>query len=271
MPPIALPYLAAARAAGTDAESFLQAQLSADISSLGPGQASFACYCSPRGQVLGLLLVARDAEGFWVVGSAALLPSILQRLRLYVLRARVELTLAPEHSCYGAATGAEEASGTFQPRGTCLDYAIGSPAAEPDLAAAGAWKAAELRAGVAWLGPDTSERFIPQMLGFDGIGAVSFAKGCYPGQEIVARARYLGRVKRGPLRLEVAQRLEAAPGTALRLLAGADWLEGSLVDSVVTGAAGGSESTVLLVVAPVPESPVSKLEIDGARYRCATI
>jgi folate-binding protein YgfZ len=215
--------------------------------------------------------VGRDGDGYWLVGSATLLPGILQRLRLFVLRARVEFSPAPEISCHGVTGGPQDLGGTFRPRQSSLAYAIAAAPAQPDAAAATGWKAAELRAGVAWLGPETTERFIPQMLGFDGIGAVSFSKGCYPGQEIVARARYLGRVKRRPWRLEVAGSLTCAPGAALRLQAGEEWLDGSLVDSAVTTAADGGESTVLLVVAPVAESPATRLEIDGVGYGCATM
>jgi folate-binding Fe-S cluster repair protein YgfZ len=86
-----LDYLAAARFSGKDAGGFLHAQLSADVQALAPGQATFAAYCSPRGQVLGVLLVCRRRDDYLAAASAALLPGMLQRLRLFVLRSQVTL------------------------------------------------------------------------------------------------------------------------------------------------------------------------------------
>lgn len=270
-----LPYLAAARVSGPDAAAFLHAQLSADVAALARGEATFACYCSPRGQVFGLLLVCRRDEDFLLAGAAELLPDMIRRLRLFVLRARVELALDEDLSVAGAE--AEDTQGTWA-TGSGLRYrledrrqgrrAASATESEP-------WKARELQHGVTWLGPATSERFIPQMLGFDRLGAVSFSKGCYPGQEIVARARYLGKVKRRPLRLLLdasggvpptgADGL--APGAAVTLQAGAERLDATLIDyaKLDTGQA------LLFVVAPAAEDSVQSVEIAGRAYGCATI
>jgi folate-binding protein YgfZ len=264
--PHALPYLAVAQARGPEASAFLQAQLSADITALQDGGATFACYCSPRGQVYGLLLVCREAGDFTLVGASALLPSILERLRRFVLRARVELAPAPDLAVCGCP--AERASGPGAYRtdpGLC--YRVGA-AGDCEQGGADDWKARELRHGVAWLGEQTSERFIPQMLGFDQIGAVSFAKGCYPGQEIVARARYLGTVKRRPLRLLVDAAPAIPPGAALRVQAGEDWLDGTAIDSAPLAS---SRQSLLLTVAAVPAATVRAVELGGHSYRCATI
>jgi len=267
----ALPYLSVARLSGPDAESFLQAQLSADIARLEDGGCTFACYLSPRGQVFGLLLVCRTPDDFFVVGAASLLPGMLQRLRLYVLRARVELALAMGLAVHGVA-GAERAAPeveVFRPPVGDLAYQL-RPADEPMTGAADPWRERELALGVAWLGPETTERFIPQMLGFEGLGAVSFSKGCYPGQEIVARAKYLGRVKRGPLRLAV----EADPipaGATVRLTAGGESLDATVVDAVAGAVAGTAGGCLVLMVAPELPGPVDSLDFEGRSYRCATM
>lgn len=277
----ALPYLAAARVQGPDAAAFLQAQLSADIAALAGGGATFACYCSPRGQVYGLLLVCREpgrtgeesSSNFLLAGAAELLPSILERLRRFVLRARVTLEPAGDLAACGAPAAAVPAAGVYR-TSPGLAYRIAETSqCAPDGRAAAAWKALELRHGIAWLGAATSERFIPQMLGFDGLGAVSFSKGCYPGQEIVARARYLGTVKRQPLRLLVDGAPEIPPGSAVRLLQAADggngdWLDGTAIDSA---AGGAEEPTSILVVAAVPEGSVTSLEYAARSYFCATM
>lgn len=275
----ALPYLAVARVAGSDATAFLHAQLSADVAAIAEGEGGFACYCSPRGQVFGLLLVCRRGSGFLLAGASGLLPGILQRLRMFVLRARVELALADELMVFGLDDPVDPAAGDAVHTAAGLDYAIAAlhdaPRGTPE-AAAGAWKAAELGHGVVWLEPATSERFIPQMLGFDRLGAVSFTKGCYPGQEIIARARYLGKVKRKPLRLllqegDASARLAAGAaeiGSTLGLAAGAERLEATLVDHATQPETGHA---LLFVVAPETAESVQSVEFGGRNYRCATM
>jgi len=250
-----LSNLAAARVSGHDAVAFLQAQLSADIAALAPGDAGFACYCSPRGQVLGLLLVCRRSGDFVIVSSGALLPGILQRLRMFVLRARVEMALEPGWIVCGVQEPGDvrAPASAWHAGATGLSYVVleeETPAASApgeaghDGARAG-WRHRELEAGVSWLYPETAERFIPQMLGFDRIGAVSFSKGCYPGQEIVARARYLGKVKRKPLPVRVHGRFAPEPGAAAAVLRSGEWSDVTVIDS----APGPHDATLVLTVA----------------------
>ena len=273
MSSIALPYLSAARVSGPDAGAFLQAQLSADITGLQQGHATLACYCSPRGQVFGLLLVIREDDDYLVLGAASLLPGMVKRLQLYVLRARVQLAMVPELAVVGLGVSGSPGSGAggFSPPGIGLTYGLretGSSSTAPPAE----WKALELARGVAWLGPETAERFIPQMLGFDRIGAVSFTKGCYPGQEIVARAKHLGKVKRKPRFLRAASGPIPA-GSSVRLIAGGQSLDGTVVDSVATGAPTdpSDRQSLLMVVSAEPSDPIEAIEHEGRTYRCATM
>ena len=272
MTQVELPYLAVARVSGADAGAFLQAQLSADIAALADGGSTFACYCSPRGQVFGLLLVCRLGEEFRLVADRGLLPGMVKRLGLFVLRARVVLEMEEALAVQGCKAGPDRQglAGEFEPHGLGLAYRLleRTPGLEPDQ---GRWREQELRKGVVWLGAATSERFIPQMLGMDGIGAVSFSKGCYPGQEIIARARYLGKVKRQPLLLQVLAAPEPIPGESLRLRDGEHWLEGTVVDSVVLSCSAEPGAVLVFAVAPVPESPVDTVAYAGGDYRCATM
>jgi len=268
----ALPRLAAARVSGPDAADFLHAQLSADILALPDGGAGFACYCSPRGQVYGLLLVCRCGEAFHLIADAGLLPGMLQRLRLFVLRSKVELELTDDLSVSVAADKLpEDGSARYcQPSGLDLCYRLAPFGAASPLPPAAA-KELELRRGIVWLGPGTTERFIPQMLGMDLIGAVSFKKGCYPGQEIIARARYLGQVKRKPLLLRVSRAPGLDPGASVRLLDGEEWLPGTAVDSVSLEGSSDAPETLVFVVSAVPSQAVTSLEYADSFYRCATI
>ncbi len=245
-----LPYLAVARFSGDDAGVFLQSQLSADILALQQGESGLACYCTAKGQVLGLLLIGRRQDSYLLAGNAVLLPGILRRLQMYVMRSKVLIEEA-EHLCVEARPGplydfVEDAG----PTGTIAD-----------------WRAMELKHGVTWLNEGSSEKFIPQMLGFDRIGAVSFKKGCYPGQEIVARARYLGKVKRKPLLVETSGRPGVQAGEKVQLRRGDTWSDAVVVDL----AASGEQNLVIFTVAAAePELPAAELRHGQQTYRCAT-
>ena len=249
---LCIPYLSAAVFNGDEAVDFLQSQLTADIAALEPGDGTFACYCTPRGQVLGLWWVQRGNDGFRIAASAELLPAMLKRLQMFVFRTRVDFHQAPELSVVGRPG----------PR-----YGF-RESRDDDENAGNAWKAEELEHGICWLGAGSSEKFIPQMLGFDEIGAVSFSKGCYPGQEIVARAKYLGEVKRKPIKLHIENAPDLAAGTKLTLVR--DGIESGAV--VVDSAAGSEGKTVVFCVArDQPGAGLEKVRIDGEDYRSATI
>jgi folate-binding protein YgfZ len=253
---IHLNYLAATRISGPDARGFLQSQLSADIDALTPGQATFAAYCTPKGQVLGLLLVGQDGDGFVLIASSELLAGIVQRLKIYVMRSRVAWDEPGELKVLGLQaeeTGPEDAS-RFTTALAPLTYAL---AAETDVStqAADNWKSMELQLGVAWLDSATTESFIPQMLGEEAIGALSFNKGCYPGQEIVSRARYLGKVKRKPLIVTVPGAVRLRNASRVELVYPQESVGGTLIDSARTE----SGDTVLFIVTNLVEgqNPVS--------------
>jgi len=202
---IALTYLSAIRFSGADAGDFLHNQLSADVLALKHGDSTFACYCEPKGRVLALMLVSRDVDDLYVVMSASLVTSTAARLRMYVLRAKVDIEILDSCIVSGVHSGEvpsrSPAATTVVAVPDSDDQLIittGEAALTADSAPLNAWKVAELQRGITWLCPETSGQFLPQMLGYDSLGAVNFRKGCYPGQEIVARIHYLGKVKRHP-------------------------------------------------------------------------
>jgi len=228
-----LPYLSILKLSGKDVASFLQAQLAADVAALAPGESTFAAYCSPRGKVIALLLVCRSGEEWFVILESSLAEAVAKRLRMYVMRARVIIEPGHELQAAGLFPGAEPPPGAsvFSPRQTSLHYILTAPASGPAHALL-AWRRNEICNGVAWLGRVNSERFIPQMLGLDAIGAVSFSKGCYPGQEIVARTRYLGKVKRHPVLVQLEGRPELRAGDPCFVLGNGHEVEAVMVDLV---------------------------------------
>jgi folate-binding protein YgfZ len=263
---VPLDYLSVARFSGAETAAFLQSQLSADIDVLTTGAAGFACYCTPKGQVIGLLLVCKREEDFLVAGASALLPHILDRLKMFVLRTQVEFTLESGLTVLGLNPATDSFPGeTFQPANLDLHYGFSTDAFEAATSCE-SFRAVEISQRVAWLGSETTEKFIPQMLGYDQIGAVSFSKGCYPGQEIVARTRYLGKVKRRPEVVLTTEPLTVEPAARVELRRDDTWLKGIVIDS--TNTKGG---TILFVVAPVePELKSVELRYEGQIYRCAT-
>ena len=218
--------LAAVRVSGNDAGTFLHAQLTADIAALQKAdgdRACYAAYCSPKGRVLATLFVLRQADQFLLLVDPGLVDALVQRLRMYVLRADVTLEPDPD---LGVAGRIPESIQTPIAEGSYADLGMADPhrVQLPDgrvmlLGAKGSdtgsdrgtetWRELNIAQGVAWVGQATADLFVPQMLALDTIGAVSFSKGCYPGQEVVARARYLGKIKRHLRRFESDTRLEA--------------------------------------------------------------
>lgn len=210
------------RAAGADARTFLQGQLTQDVVSLPPGQARLAGYCSPKGRLLASFVVwAAGGDELLLACSADLLPETRERLARFVLRSRCKLTDASgEFDLWGLAAAAPD--GADLPTPSAVRQAgggllIGLPAARlgtavvaralwvapaggaapalPPLAGE-AWCALEAASGVARITAATREQFVPQMVNFDLVGGVNFQKGCYPGQEVVARSQYRGTTKR---------------------------------------------------------------------------
>lgn len=217
---------------GADAAAFLQAQLTSDIAALGVGQTQYSGYCSPQGRLLATFLVWRCEGEFLLQLPDELRAGMQVRLAKYVLRARVELAPAPLRLFglwgRGAETALRALTGAVPERdhdaacatdahvarlgseryllAASADTAAGARAhlaAMPSRAPEAAWAALDVAAGVPVITTHTQERYVPQMVNLDLIGGVSYTKGCYPGQEIVARTHYLGRLKQRMYRARV--------------------------------------------------------------------
>lgn len=189
-----LDHLAALEFAGADASAFLHGQLSSDVLGLAVGDSHLTSYSTPKGRVVAILRLIRKPDRLIGVLPADLAVPVLERLRKYVLRAKVTLRVATELVAFGTTSAPDR-------------LIVGAPSAprtaadsEPRIAA---WKRANIAAGIAQVYAATSELFVAQMLNLDLVNAISFRKGCYTGQEIIARTQNLGRIKRRMLRLEV--------------------------------------------------------------------
>lgn len=244
---LALTYLSAIRFSDADAGTFLHSQLSADVLGLSNGQSTFACYCEPKGRVLALMLVCRIDENYYVIMSGALVSAVTARLKIYRMRSKVSIDVldgsvvtglntndslaAPPDTHVSIPQPDSDACYVVNPEPSSIDL---DPVMQAD------WKLSELKRGISWLCPETSGELLPQMLGFDQLGAVNYRKGCYPGQEIVARMHYLGKVKRHPRLLNCSGADCPAPLDKIQVLSGNEQFDAVVVDCVnIDGGAGG--------------------------------
>lgn len=209
------------RAVGADAAKFLNGQLTQDVQSLGHSEARLAGYCSPKGRLLASFVIWRPSDDEVLMAChASVLPATLQRLSMFVLRAQCKLRDASaEVSLFGVSgTEAHVATQDLPTWGQRTDdhgawirlpevagiarawrvmNATTAQAADPH--ALSAWQRLEVDSGIVTIEAATVDQFVPQMLNFELIGAVNFQKGCYPGQEVVARSQYRGTTKRRTL------------------------------------------------------------------------
>lgn len=285
-----LSHLGLIEARGVDTFDFLQGQLSNDLSAVSATRAQLSAWCSAQGRVLALMLVFRRGDAYYLQLPREILAGTLKRLRLYVLRAQVTLTdvsdMLPQTGVAGA-QGAELLSSLFgalpdapyavvqseqisivrlpdpMPRflltGPCPAMREIWEKLSAALTPAGGapWKLLDIRAGLPALHPATQDQFIPQMLNLDALDAVSFTKGCYPGQEIVARAHHLGEVKRRLYRVSAQASVTPDPGTAL--YAGSQ-AAGQVINAQ-TSPAGGVE---LLAVIPTNQARPDNVHLGDA-------
>jgi hypothetical protein len=220
---VALSHWGVIRAIGSDAATFLHGQLTQDVAHLDASQARLAGYCSPKGRLLASFVIWSPQPGEVLLAChESVLPATLKRLSMFVMRAHCRLSDASaEISLFGVmdqrARDATSAMGDWARRidgegvewirlpdvhGVARAWQVrkGSDATTlPALQSKGAldaWKCLEVDSGVAIIETSTVDAFVPQMLNFELIGAVNFQKGCYPGQEVVARSQYRGTVKR---------------------------------------------------------------------------
>ncbi|MDO5623380.1 MAG: folate-binding protein [Pseudomonadota bacterium] len=212
-----VPQLGVIRAAGDDAASFLQGQLTQDVVLQAVGSTRLAALCNPKGRMLASFQVLKRApDELLLVTSADTLPASLRRLSMFVLRAKLKLSDATAdfalHGLLGEATRqpvqAPAALMPLHPAGELARALWLAPAGTPPPAGAALppadWLLAEVRSGVARITQPVVEAFVPQMLNYESADGISFKKGCYPGQEVVARSQFRGAIKRRAFVGEVA-------------------------------------------------------------------
>jgi folate-binding protein YgfZ len=211
-----LPHLGVIRAQGEEAAKFLHGQLTQDFALLGPHEARLAAFCNAKGRMLASFVAfKRSPDEILLVCSRDLLPGALKRLSMFVLRSKAKLSDASaDVALYGLAGDAvpspasapwtlgQHAGGhvvhLYPADGSPRALWVGAAGTVPEGAAMdpALWQWGEVRSGIATLTTPVVEAFVPQMLNYESVGGVNFKKGCYPGQEVVARSQFRGTLKR---------------------------------------------------------------------------
>ena len=278
-----LHHLGVIRAQGADAASFLQGQLTQDFALLGTGEARLAAFCTAKGRMLASFIGFKRAnDDILLVCSRDLLPATLKRLSMFVLRAKAKLSDATEEfalfglvgdTLKGLVSGprapwALEPAGNAhlvhlypadgQPRALWVGpagEAPAGPALEPEL-----WQWGEVRSGIATLSTPIVEAFVPQMLNYESVGGVNFKKGCYPGQEVVARSQFRGTLKRRAFIAHADAELKA--GQEVFQAADPEQPAG-IVAEAAPAPAGGWDAIVSLQLAAVEAGGLHAGSADG--------
>jgi hypothetical protein len=271
---------------GEDTVAFLQGQLTNDLRGLHPDGAQWNGYCSPKGRLLGNFLVWRQGEDFCLQMSGDIAAGLLKRLSMFIMRAKVKGRDASDENVRLVVAGPAAAAAVGAAMGALPERAMHTAAVAsglivrvgedkfvlsvvPERAAdvwqslrgaatpvgAPVWDWLRLGAGIPMIVAATQEAFVPQMVNLEVIGGVSFQKGCYPGQEIVARSQYLGKLKRRMF-LAHADR-EARPGEGVF---SAD-MEGQASGTVVNAAPAPEGGCDLLAVVQVESARTQTLHL----------
>ena len=214
--------------AGRDAELFLQGQLSSDVRELSDERsAQYSSYCTAKGRMLASFFVWRFCDVYYLMVAEDLVTCVISRLSMFVLRSKVEISIADNLTLVGISGVPALNTLAIEPALAAkaverkvvqsdLGLLIGLPGkgwllaadetgaeridkmlmAGENVISSRIWDWRDVDAGIPWVQLATREQFVPQMVNLELIGGVSFNKGCYPGQEVVARSQYLGKLKR---------------------------------------------------------------------------
>ena len=196
-------HLCVLKVTGADALNFLQGQLSNDIH-LADKHWQLSAYCNPKGRVLTLFSLWRTDDTVFLILDKGISEAIVKRLRMYVMRSKVTFEVCDTANCVAILSDLEETGSGMGELQITDDYTqLGygksvlrvSFGDKPDLKSGTAWSQYLIDSGIPEVSNQTSELFVPQMINLDVLNAINFKKGCYTGQEIIARMHYLGKLK----------------------------------------------------------------------------
>ena len=293
-----LSHLAVLRADGADAQNFLQGQLSNDIRQVGATRAQLSAYCNAKGRMFCIFQIFQRPDGaYYLQLPAPLAEPTLKRLRMFILRAKVMLEFTDTgfgrvglsgpnaealltHTLGSAPENVYDSISSdditvIRLPGPHARFALHAPlahltplwqtlSAKATPVGTAPWSWLDIMAGIPVILPGTVEEFVPQMTNLELVGGVSFTKGCYPGQEIVARMHYLGRLKQRMFRAHVECAVSPPPGTSVF----APELPGQSTGSVLDSQPAPEGGYDLLAVVHLSSQAAGELHLassDGVR------
>ena len=280
-------------ASGEDAATFLHGQFCNDVLALGDGATQWNGWCSPKGRLLVTFLAWPGKQGIYLLLPRALQAATQKRLQMFVLRAKVKLTDESDNWVRFGVAGATAETLLRETFGALPVEAMSTlhteagriiklsdtrfiVVANPDEAirlwnqlankavkvGASLWDWLSIQQGIITVLPETQDAFVPQMANFELIGGVSFKKGCYPGQEIVARTQYRGILKRRMVLAHVAVATAPKPGDKLFSEAFGDQAAGEIAN-VAPAPDGGFDMLVVAQTAAIKDKVLSYAALNG--------
>ncbi|MBI3045398.1 MAG: folate-binding protein YgfZ [Betaproteobacteria bacterium] len=292
-----LPFFGLIRFSGDDARVFLHNQLSCDVTALATARSTYGSYCTPKGRMLASFLLWRSEEGLFMQLPSSLREAIQKQLARYVFRSKVKAADASGDWTLIGVAGTDAAAlvqravgavpqGVHEVAHARNSMVIRLPGDRCEIVAArqvsadildslsdGArkadpeyWEWLDIRAGVPVILPGTQEEFVPQMVNLDLIGGVSFEKGCYPGQEIVARMHYRGTLKQRMYLASIAANGPPRPGDKLYSPDFGNQACGTIVNAA-RSPDGGHDVLASIQIASAAKDDVRWQSLDGPPLR----
>jgi folate-binding protein YgfZ len=279
-----LAHLGVLTVTGKDAAKLLQGQITCNVNDISATKSSLAAMCNVKGRAIATFLLIKKGDAFLLVLPVELLETVKKRLQMFVLRSDVRVTDSSDDlSLLGISDDAGQSVQVFFTEIKSGIVAVNFPAltnrklliADVDnamqfwseqvtsqnfrIAGSGEWLYLDIISGIPWVTAATSEEFIPQMLNLDKLGGISFNKGCYTGQEIVARTHYLGKAKREMFLAECKASILPEPNATI-VIRDSDDQEG--VGKVLL-AHQAQQTCTMLVILQIVETAYSNLSLKG--------
>ena len=291
-------HLAVLTVSGADAAKLLQGQITCNINDITGTKSSLGALCNPKGRAITTFLLVKTGDAFLMILPLELLAAVKKRLQMYVLRSDVTLTDSSDKYCLlGLSHPAPQAGslfGTTQQDIISINFSATQSRylviAETDKAIAlwseqvdhqgfqpessDYWRYLDILAGIPWLTTATSEEFIPQMLNLDQLGGISFDKGCYTGQEIVARTHYLGKAKRALFLAECDAPSSPSPNSIIiDDSSGAELAIGKVLQAERCHTAHDPEATLckMLIVLQISDNTTYNLKLKDNKLSPVTL
>lgn len=294
-----LSHLGVIRVQGDDAMTFLQGQTTNDLSKLDAGTGHLNGYCSPKGRLLASFYIIMRDGAYYIIIERELLPAVLKRLKMFILMSKVEMEDVSDDWVLIGLNGADAIKLLSGIAGPVVEsnYSVSQNGAytvlnlpgtqrflvlseagnainlwntiSKDAVSVGCqnWKLTDIRAAVPTIYEETVDAFVPQMVNMQALQGVSFKKGCYTGQEIVARMQYLGTLKRRMYRGSVASADEISPGTPVySAISTSGQGAGKIVDAQPSPA-GGYEFLAVIEIASAEAGGLSLGSENGTTIK----